>query len=194
MLAGPHQSPCPLSTSLVIYFSRNTMIFRVTSLALLSGMVLFTSAAPWYSPPAPVTHYVNVSNDTAGLLYDPPYISAAVGDTVSFTFHPKNHTVTQSSFDAPCTPLPGGIDTGFVPVTPGTYDDDLPSWEFIVVGTDPVWIHCSQAANTAASHCGQGMVFAVNPGPEGSNNSFSFFKAYALAVGGELAAVNSTTY
>jgi hypothetical protein len=48
------------------------MIF--TTLALLSGMVLFTSAAPWYSPPAPVTHYVNVSNDTAGLLYDPPYI------------------------------------------------------------------------------------------------------------------------
>ena len=48
------------------------MIFA--SLALLSGMVLFSSAAPWYSPPAPVTHYVNVSNDTAGLLYDPPYI------------------------------------------------------------------------------------------------------------------------
>ena len=48
------------------------MIF--SSLALLSGMVLFTSAAPWYSPPAPVTHYVNVSNNTAGLLYDPPYI------------------------------------------------------------------------------------------------------------------------
>jgi O-glycosyl hydrolase len=43
------------------------------SLALLSGMVLFSSAAPW-SPPASVTHYVNVSNDTAGLLYDPPYI------------------------------------------------------------------------------------------------------------------------
>jgi hypothetical protein len=48
------------------------MIF--TSLALLSGMVLFTSAAPWYSPPEPVIHWVNVSNDTAGLLYDPPYI------------------------------------------------------------------------------------------------------------------------
>src|SRR6267154_652112 len=53
-------------------FLRNTMI--LPSLALLSGMVLFTSAAPWYSPPASVTHYVNVSNDTAGLLYDPPYI------------------------------------------------------------------------------------------------------------------------
>jgi hypothetical protein len=134
MLACPHQShsPCLLSTSLLFstsLFLRNTMIFA--SLALLSGMVLFTSAAPWYSPPAPVTHWVNVSNDTAGLLYDPPYIvsqssshyiercadtplfqSAAIGDTVSFKFHPKNHTVTQSSFDAPCTPLYGGVDTG----------------------------------------------------------------------------------
>ncbi|KAI0277924.1 hypothetical protein BGY98DRAFT_934082 [Russula aff. rugulosa BPL654] len=85
------------------------MIF--TSLALLSGMVLSASAAPWYSPPAPVTHCVNVSNDTAGLIYDPPYICRP-GDIISFTFHPKNHTVTQSSFDAPCTPLYGGVDTG----------------------------------------------------------------------------------
>ena len=64
--------------SLLVYFSRNIMIFA--SLALLSGMILSASAAPWYSPPAPVTqyapitHYVNVSNDTAGLLYDPPYV------------------------------------------------------------------------------------------------------------------------
>ena len=44
------------------------------SLALLSGIVLFSSAAPSYSPPTPVTHYVNVSNDSGGLFYDPPYI------------------------------------------------------------------------------------------------------------------------
>ncbi|KAN0108989.1 hypothetical protein V8E52_009772 [Russula decolorans] len=178
--------------SLLVYFSRNTMI--LPSLALLSGMVLFTSAAPWYSPPAPVTHYVNVSNDTAGLLYDPPYISATPGDTVSFKFHPKNHTVTQSSFDAPCTPLYGGTDTGFVPVTLGTNDSDLPSREFIVADWDPIWIHCRQAANTEASHCGQGMVFAVNPGPDGSYNSFAAFKAKALAIGKQLAASNGTKY
>jgi hypothetical protein len=35
-----------------------------------------------------------------------------VGDIVSFTFNPKNHTVTQSSFAAPCTPVFGGFDTG----------------------------------------------------------------------------------
>jgi hypothetical protein len=56
------------------------------SLALLSGMVLFSSAAPWYSPPAPVTHYVNVSNDTAGLLYDPPYIVSQLSSHYISTF------------------------------------------------------------------------------------------------------------
>jgi len=169
------------------------MIF--SSLALLSGMVLFSNAAPWYSPPATpaqVTHWVNVSNDTAGLLYDPPYISAAPGDTISFKFHPKNHTVTQSSFDAPCTPLYNGTDTGFVPVTLGTSDDDLPTREFIVEDANPIWIHCRQDANTAASHCGHGMVFAVNPGPDGSNNSFAAFQAKALSIGKQLAS-NDTT-
>ena len=45
--------------------------------------------------------------------------TAAVGDIVEFTFHPKNHSVTQSSFAEPCTPLPGGFDTGLcVPFNP----------------------------------------------------------------------------
>jgi len=124
------------------------MIFP--TLALLSGMVLFSSAAPsgWYSPgeytPTPVTHYVNVSNDNAGLLYDPPYINAKVGERISFIFHPKNHTVTQSSFDAPCTPLYNGTDTGFIPVALGTQSKDLPTREFIVGDMDPIWIHCRQ--------------------------------------------------
>lgn len=37
---------------------------------------------------------------------------AEPGDTVAFKFYPKNHTVTQSTFDAPCSPLYGGINTG----------------------------------------------------------------------------------
>jgi hypothetical protein len=45
----------------------------------------------------------------------------------------------------------------------------------------------------AASHCGQGMVFAVNPGPDGSSNSFAAFKAKALAIGKQLAS-NATKY
>jgi hypothetical protein len=38
------------------------------------------------------------------------------------------------------------------------------------------------------------MVFAINPGAEGSNNSFSLYQANALAVGAQLAnATNATT-
>jgi len=37
------------------------------------------------------------------------------------------------------------------------------------------------------------MVFAVNPGLEGSNNSFTAFKAKALAIGKQLAS-NATKY
>lgn len=37
------------------------------------------------------------------------------------------------------------------------------------------------------------MVFAVNPGPEGSNNSFSNFLAIALEIGAKLAANATNT-
>jgi len=45
------------------------------------------------------------------------------------------------------------------------------------------------------SHCGQGMVFAVNAGPDGSNESFAAFKAAALNVGAQFAssAMNAKT-
>jgi plastocyanin len=39
----------------------------------------------------------------AGLVFTPPTIVAAIGDIVSFEFHSKNHTATQSLFISPCT-------------------------------------------------------------------------------------------
>lgn len=47
---------------------------------------------------------------------------------------------------------------------------------------------CDQAAGTAASHCGLGMVHAINCGPDGSATSFSGFKSAALAIGAQLQA------
>ena len=82
------------------------MIF--TSLALLSGMVLSASAAPWYSPPAPVSHYVNVSNDTAGLIYDPPYI---VSQPISH--HISTFVLICFLFRAPRLATPSG--SSFIP-------------------------------------------------------------------------------
>jgi plastocyanin len=54
--------------------------------------------------PVPVDHKITVGNN--GILsYNPANISASIGDTVTFEFHPKNHTVTQSSFLNPCQAL-----------------------------------------------------------------------------------------
>ena len=61
--------------------------------------------------PQPVEHKI-VVGDNGVLNYDPPNISASIGDTVTFEFHPKNHTVTQSSFLKPCTPQEGGFKSG----------------------------------------------------------------------------------
>lgn len=55
-------------------------------------------------------------------------------------------------------------------------------------------MHCAQASNTPKSHCGAGMVFAVNCGADGAPNSFTNFKKAALAVGDSLkAAATSAT-
>lgn len=46
-------------------------------------------------------HKVLVGNNGT-LAYDPPFVMAAPRDTIVFEFHQKNHTVTESSFAAPC--------------------------------------------------------------------------------------------
>lgn len=58
------------------------------------------------------THSVTVGGPQ-GLVYFPDQISAAIGDMIIFTFYGQNHTATQSSFDVPCSPLEGGMDSGF---------------------------------------------------------------------------------
>lgn len=52
---------------------------------------------------------------SAGLVYTPNTINAAVGDMVIFQFMSANHTATQSAFTTPCEALAGGMDSGFKP-------------------------------------------------------------------------------
>jgi hypothetical protein len=151
------------------------------SFALLSGIVLFSSAV------AAVTHNVTVGE---GLSFVPPYINASSGDSVSFTFT-SNFSATQSSFESPCSPQAGGLDTGFVFNEAGGSNGDLAIAQFNITDTAPVWVHCRQNAGTEDSHCGQGMVFAINPGPDGSNNSFAVFQAAARSVGAQINATAS---
>lgn len=113
------------------------------------------------------------------LQFQPETVSAAVGDVIRFTFGAKNHTVTQSSFANPCSPLTDdsgkqvGFFSGFMPVGADQVDD-LPQFRLPISDDKPIWAFCQQA-----NHCQQGMVFAINAPPAPAQNSFENWKAKA---------------
>ncbi|KIM48076.1 hypothetical protein M413DRAFT_220408 [Hebeloma cylindrosporum] len=150
------------------------------SLSLGLALLPFVSAA-----------IIDIQVGAAGkLTYSPEAIGAQVGDQVVFHFLSKNHTVTQSSFADPCGKKDGGINSGFQPV-PANTTGNFPTFTIEVKDTEPIWIYCAQGVRTANSHCGSGMVFAINCGPDGAPNSFTNFKNSALAVGASLSAAAS---
>lgn len=91
------------------------------------------------------------------LTFQPNSIKAAKGDTVTFKFWPKNHSVVQGSFAKPCEPLADnkGFWSGFVPSTQGKADT---TFLFTVQNeSQPIWFYCSQG-----QHCQSGMVGVIN--------------------------------
>lgn len=76
-----------------------------------------TASTPSPSPSAPtvpptgIDHPITVGGSNL-LLFSPSNITAQPGDTVTFSFMQRNHSVTQSTFDTPCDPAPGGFHSG----------------------------------------------------------------------------------
>jgi len=116
------------------------------------------------------------------LVYDPPFLTAPVGSTLAFRFHAKNHTVTQSSLEAPCTSISKtsggailGIDTDFHQFV--SADEDAagqnPVVDIKVSDDQPLFIYCRQSG-----HCSSGMVFVLNPTPTNGDNGAAFFEAF----------------
>jgi len=136
------------------------MRFALTSVALAT-LAATVSA---------VEHQVQVGGTT--LVFNPPQVVAAVGDTINFVFGPKNHTATQSTFAAPCTGMTGGADSGFMPIPAGA--TTAPTYSVTVTQTTPLWFYCRQA-----NHCQQGMVFAINPT---ANKTFAAFQQAAMGA------------
>ncbi|KAJ7110078.1 hypothetical protein C8R44DRAFT_634301 [Mycena epipterygia] len=141
-------------------------------------------------------HDVQVGGANGLLEYSPEALLILVekksGDVVVFHFNPKNHTVSQSAFATPCGLKEGGFHSGFMPVAANSSVDTRPTFSVTVNDTTPVWVYCGQAAGTPASHCGAGMVFAINcPTDSNAPNSFTNFKAAALAIGASLSAAAS---
>jgi hypothetical protein len=73
---------------------------------------------------------------SAGLVYTPSSINAAIGDMVVFTFMEKNHTLTQSTFPLPCVKMQGGIDSGFMPNINNTVNPP-PTFQIQVLNEGP---------------------------------------------------------
>jgi len=133
------------------------MRFFTTFLASASVLASVVSAAQ---------HNVVVGQGNAN-VFDPKFLDGvAAGDTISFKFFSKNHTVTQSTFPAPCVAKPEGVNSGFVPVDPAA--STQPEWTIQIDNvTAPLWFYCAQGA-----HCKAGMVFAINPTPEKTYDAF----------------------
>ncbi|KII89230.1 hypothetical protein PLICRDRAFT_29570 [Plicaturopsis crispa FD-325 SS-3] len=158
-----------------------------TSNSTTSSTSTATASSSASTPSSTSTdHFVTVGADGA-LAYSPANITAQPGDTVTFQFHQKNHTVTQSSFAAPCSPLSSSasassFDSGFMPVAANA--STFPTWTIQINDTKPVWAYCKQAG-----HCAQGMVFSVNA--DESGNSFEKFQAAAKATNASSAAAGA---
>ncbi|CAL1704120.1 unnamed protein product [Somion occarium] len=137
------------------------------------GSTTSSSAAPAASAPADTAGHHNVQVGANGLTFEPANITASVGDLVTFLFSSSTpHSVTQSTFADPCTPLTGSNGTGFDSgVTTGT--------QFTINVTDaskPIWFFCK-----FPGHCGAGMVGSINA--PSSGNTFDNFLSNAKQIG-----------
>ncbi|KAK7555799.1 hypothetical protein IWX46DRAFT_588130, partial [Phyllosticta citricarpa] len=129
--------------------------------------------------------------------YQPESITAAPGDVVQFNFLQLNHTITQSTFENPCAKARGGFDSGFVVNQDGRpglqfsvrVNDTNPicklgsSCSFSIAGDLLIGLDgCVGAYCAQETHCGKGMVFAINAPQSGT--TFNSFKASAISQGG----------
>ncbi|KAG7137853.1 Extracellular serine-rich protein like [Verticillium longisporum] len=118
-------------------------------------------------------HEVTVGKD-GELKFVPETLHARHGDTITYQFFAANHSVTQSSFDAPCQPLQDGFFSAFTPSESKT-EASSTTWTITVNDTKPIWVYCGQG-----KHCQNGMVHSVNALESG--NTFQAFKEKAKSA------------
>ncbi|KAH9869938.1 hypothetical protein J1614_006859 [Plenodomus biglobosus] len=129
-------------------------------------------------------HIVQVGGPNGSLTFVPNNVKAAPGDLVQFQFHPKNHSVAQSTFDNPCVPIqnimPNKTDaffSGFMPTNASAAaTNQLLTYTVPVKDDKPVWFYCTQG-----QHCQAGMVGAINA-PESGNKTVASFTALAATA------------
>lgn len=111
---------------------------------------------------AVTTVTVGLMNGTV-LKFSPSYLpKVSAGEKIHFDFRAANHTLTESSLYNPCTKLDGtDVDTNFQNVNKADIPE-LKPFDLVVENDKPRFFYCKQANHTPKSHCGKGMVFAIN--------------------------------
>ncbi|UZJ51418.1 hypothetical protein CBS101457_000738 [Exobasidium rhododendri] len=116
------------------------------SLAAVAAMIVSVQAAQ-------IAVQVGMTDDQ----FSPLSSTAAVGDTILFTFHTSQHNVIESagtSTSQACQPMAGGFATEIM--------SDGTTYSLAVNSTDPVYIHCGP-------HCkSNGMIYVINPPSSGA--------------------------
>ncbi|KAJ5020411.1 hypothetical protein J3E73DRAFT_376792 [Bipolaris maydis] len=121
-------------------------------------------------------HTVAVSDKAGDLVFKPDSIMAAEGDTVTFKFWPKNHSVAQATFANPCQPMSNGFWSGFMPTSD---TEKVAATTFTYEVTNASAPSGSTAAR--AMHCQNGMVGVINP-PQSGDKTIEAFKTAAKAA------------
>ncbi|CAE6465409.1 hypothetical protein ACGC1H_004349 [Rhizoctonia solani] len=95
-----------------------------------------------------------------GMGFDPSSVRPQAGDRIVFEFRAGSHSAVESTFTDPCVPKAGGYNSGVITVPEGTLVDakGLPTTEYIVKDTNPVWFF-----DQAGGLCTKGAVFSINP-------------------------------
>ena len=103
------------------------------------------------------------ANGTAGQIFSPNKLTAPVGSRVQFQFMGGNHTVTQSNFANPCTPLSTsnssatGFHSDYIPAMNNQETGQVPTYTVEITDSAPIWAYCAQGR-----HCQNGMVMVIN--------------------------------
>ncbi|KLJ07120.1 hypothetical protein EMPG_17390, partial [Blastomyces silverae] len=120
-------------------------------------------------------HPVQVGNSEGSQRFYPDSLTVEPGSMVQFQFHPANHSVAQSTFEDPCSPMSDGtgIRSGFLPVSADAAD--MPVFTVMINDTDPVWLFCGQN-----NHCQNGMVMVINP-PDAPDRDIEAFRSLAMS-------------
>ncbi|KAI1817096.1 hypothetical protein GGS20DRAFT_98583 [Poronia punctata] len=127
-------------------------------------------------------HVVSVSSSAGAKTFTPDNLKAAAGDMIQFQFLAGNHSVVQSNFDNPCTPIQQhvsnqtGMFSGYMDVQASAGSGMIPTYTVMVADEKkPMWLYCSQG-----KHCQAGMVMVVNENTSANQSrSLDAFKKLA---------------